>query len=342
MKKTIKVKVVDFWDTCDTNTLLFIRLLKKHYNVVISDNPDFVFYSCFGNEFEKYKNSVKIFWTGENVLPDFNSCDYAIGFDFIDFGERYFQYNIFMGRVSKDINDRSAVTDDFAKRRFCNFIYSNTNSGEGALLRQEFCKKLMEYKHIDCPGIVLHNMDAKELETLAGNWVDTKRNFLKKYKFTIAFENSCSNGYTTEKLFHPLESFSVPIYYGNPLIVKDINPKSFINCNDYNNDFDAITERIKYLDTHDDEYLAMLKEQPMLSNFDFNRDKKLEKWLCNIIEKGNKPYNKDPRGWSVSSKQYKKENERNTKTYKKYFYLTLIFSFLFLLSFLLLLFSYMK
>lgn len=117
---------------------------------------------------------------------------------------------------------------------------------------------------------------------------------MKKYKFTIAFENSSSNGYTTEKLYQPLQSFSVPIYWGNPLVVRDFNPKAFINCNDFDNDFDAVIERVKELDNDPDKYLAMLREKPMQPNFDFEQGKKFEKWLLGIVEKGNKPFNKDP------------------------------------------------
>ena len=169
-------------------------------------------------------------------------------------------------------------------------------------MRQEFCKKLMEYKPIDCPGKVLNNMNAEdELAPRNGDWWHSKLEFLKKYKFTIAFENSRSDGYTTEKLLQPLQSFSVPIYWGNALVTRDFNPKAFINCNDYDNDFGAVIERIKELDNDPDKYLAMLRENPMQPDYDFEQRKKYEKWLLNIIEKGNKPFNKDPRHWSDRS-----------------------------------------
>ena len=259
-----------------------------------------MFYSCFGTEHLKYKNGVKIFFTGENVLPNFNECDYATGFDYIDFGGRYFHKT---GALpNKTICNRSEVDESYFNRKFCNFIYSNPTSGEGALLRQEFCKKLMEYKHVDCPGKVLNNMTAEDLEPRNGDWAKSKREFLKKYKFTIAFENSKSNGYTTEKLGDPFMAFSIPIYWGNPLVTKDFNPKAFINCNDYDNDFDAVIERIKELDNDPDKYLAMLRENPMQPDFDFDQNKKFEQWLINIIEKGNEPFNKDPRGWGTVAK----------------------------------------
>ncbi len=55
-------------------------------------------------------------------------------------------------------------------------------------------------------------------------------------------------GYTTEKLFDCFKAGTVPIYWGNPEITRDVNPKAFINCNDYENDFDAVIERVKEID----------------------------------------------------------------------------------------------
>lgn len=311
-KKTIKVNFCGTYSSFNKTRNPWINALSKYYNVDLSEHPDFLFYSCFSAEHLDYKDCVKIFFTGENVIPNFNECDYASGFDYIDFGDRYFRK--LFSYPSPKINDRTQCTDDFFNRRFCNFIYSNATSGEGATLRQKFCKKLMAYKHVDCPGKVLNNMTDDELAPRDGDWAKSKLEFLKKYKFTVAFENSCSNGYTTEKLLQPLQSFSIPIYYGNPLVTKDFNPKAFINCNDYDNDFEAVIERVKELDSDPDKYLAMLRESPMQPDFDFDRQKKYEQWLVNIIEKGNKPFNKDPRDWqgrplANTIKQLKKENE---------------------------------
>ena len=294
-KKKIKIDFCDFWGGFNKANNRFYNILKKYYDIENSDKPDFLFYSCFGSEHLNYQNCVKIFTTGENVIPNFNECDYATGFDYIDFEGRYFRKNIEEPNVS--IQDRSAISDDMFDRKFCNFIYSNATSGEGAVLRQEFCKKLMEYKHVDCPGKILNNMSADDLAPRYGDWWWSKINFLKKYKFTIAFENSSSNGYTTEKLFQPFQSFSIPIYWGNPLVTRDFNPKAFINCNDYDNDLDAVIERVKEIDNNPDLYLAMLRESPMQPDFDFDQGQKFEQWIINIIEKGNKPFNKDPRDW---------------------------------------------
>ena len=61
---------------------------------ILSNNPDYLFYSGFGYEHLKY-NCIRIFFTGECITPDFNECDYAIGFDRLDFGDRYLRFPLF-------------------------------------------------------------------------------------------------------------------------------------------------------------------------------------------------------------------------------------------------------
>ena len=255
-----------------------------------SEQPDFLFCSCFGSDHKKYTGCVKIFDTSENMLPDFNLYDYGAGFDYLEFGDRYFHKNYYY--PNQEIQNRQFVSKDMSQRRFCNFIYSNDKNGEGAELRKLFCQKLMHYKHVDCPGQVLNNMTATDLEPRNGKWEKSKIDFLKKYKFTIAFENSSSDGYTTEKLYHPFMAGSIPIYWGNPKVTCDFNPKAFINCHDYNNDWDAVIQKVIELDNDPDAYLKMLAEPPFRPNFE--RKEQFEKWLIHIIEKGNHPYTKDP------------------------------------------------
>ena len=79
--KTIKIYFVDFWDGFDPNNNFFTRLLSVKYDLVIDPvSPDYVFYSCFSFNIYKYPNAVKIYFTGENDVPDFNLADYALGF----------------------------------------------------------------------------------------------------------------------------------------------------------------------------------------------------------------------------------------------------------------------
>lgn len=285
--KNIYINFCDFYNKFNKQNNNFIKILRKHYRVEISDQPEFLFYSCFGNKFKNFDNCIKIFYTGENVRPDFNDCDYAIGFDYITFENRYFRQSRFVTHPAFNCSD-----EELLSRKFCNFIYSNSSVGEGAAIRQDFCKKLMQYKHIDCPGKVLNNMrDA--IEPRNGNWIAGKLDFIKRYKFTIAFENSSSPGYVTEKLMHPLQVNSVPIYWGDPVVTREFNPGAFVNSHDFV-DFDEVIEFVEYLDTHDDAYLNMLRQPPMQADYDPS-EHDLEKFLRHIIEHGT-PQAKDSRG----------------------------------------------
>lgn len=287
--KKIKINFCDFYSEFDKKSSFLYKILQKFYIVEISEQPDYLFYSVFGIEHTKYNNCVKIFYTGENIIPDFNECDYAIGFNDITFEDRYIRY---LCNYNSDLT-RKNISKELINRNFCNFIYSNGSMGEGAKLRQDFFTKLSKYKHIDAPGKICNNMIAKELEPRFGDWYKSKTEFLKKYKFTIAFENSQTNGYVTEKFFQPIQANSIPIYWGALDISKDFNTKAFINCNDYKN-FDEVIEKIEYLDNNDEAYLAMLKEPIEKENSRLkNQDEKLEKFLINIIKKGNKPFDKD-------------------------------------------------
>lgn len=140
--ETIRVKTVDFSSTGDGNQDNFIvDLLRKRYHVVISDNPDFLIYSMWGDKHLEY-DCTKIFYTGEPVSPDFNECDYAIGFDPLQFGARYLRLPLFAMEITPDIQDRSRFVDvSFSDKRFCNFIYSNEFTGEGGIPQKRILQK---------------------------------------------------------------------------------------------------------------------------------------------------------------------------------------------------------
>ena len=59
--KAIKVRFTDMADGKSTGEgTAILRILQKHYCVEISDNPDYIFYSCYGYDFVKY-NCIRIY-----------------------------------------------------------------------------------------------------------------------------------------------------------------------------------------------------------------------------------------------------------------------------------------
>ena len=286
--KKVKINFCDQWDGFVPTESDEFHMLQKHYEVELSNSPDFVF--CGSNlkwECMKY-DCVRILITNENRIPDFNVYDFGASSSYLDFGERYFRKPV--NFVSRKILNRSTDVT-LVHRKFCNFIYNNQRF-PGTKIRNDFCLALQAYKPVDCPGRVLHNIDCPDLEPRNGNWKNSKQQFLTKYKFTIAFENSSSPGYTTEKLVQPMYALSIPIYWGNPIVSKEFNTKAFINCADYDNDFSRVIERVKELDNDDEQYLEMISQCPVVDDFDFDLRDKYDAWLCHIIDRGNIPFDK--------------------------------------------------
>ena len=288
--KRIKIQKADFY-----NGLYVKKIetpLKKYYEIEYSDQPDFLFYSVYGSGIDHYRfdNCVKIFWGCEGVIPDFNECDYAFGSYPMNIGERYLE--IPYEAIPRTIQNREEYRHmDISNRKFCNFLYSNASLGNGALLRQEFCKELMKYKRVDCPGKVLNNM-TDAIEPREGNWHAGKMDFIGQYKFTIAFENCGMPGMITEKLIDAFRVGSVPIYWGDEKVAMRFNTKAFINCHDYSS-WEEVIERVKELDQDDRKYREMLCEKPMLPEYDVNYDERIEAFLCDIVERGNAPFEKN-------------------------------------------------
>ncbi|MCF2626455.1 hypothetical protein I6E36_00025 [Fusobacterium mortiferum] len=290
--KKIRINFCDFWPNFNYIESDFYKILSQKYQVEISDNPEFLFYSVFGNNHLEYE-CIKIFYTGENVIPDFNLCDYGIGYAHLNFDDRYLRFPIFrIYGYEKFLKIALNIHKETIKKRkkFCNFIYSNNKADKE---KEEFYKLLSQYKKIDSGGRYLNNI---------GEPVKDKFLFQQQYKFSIAFENTSSKGYTTEKLIEAKAAGTIPIYWGNPEIAKEFNTKSFINCHEYEN-FDEVIEVIKKIDNDDELYLKYLNEPFSLEGFDLEK-KELSDFLYNIIEKKQilRSIDKTSKGFSNYSK----------------------------------------
>ena len=257
----IPIKIVDNCRSVAPTESFLYNKLKRHFNVELSDDPHYLFYSVFGNENtqQKYDRCVKIWFTGENFRPDFTKCDYALSFDYLENESRhlrlplYLHYTGAQGSLVKRA-DFDALSALRSKARFCNFVYSN---GQAAT-RIKFFKLLSEYKQVDSGGSVHNNI---------GYRVSNKPSFLSNYKFTISFENARYPGYTTEKIVEPMLANSVPIYWGNHRVGEEFNVRSFVNCHNYKT-FEDVVDEIIRLDQDDGRYLAKMKEPWLIGNVD--------------------------------------------------------------------------
>jgi len=264
MKKKIKIDFTDFWVGFAKTDNYFYNLLKEEFDVEISNNPDYLFFSLFGQNHQRY-NCKKIFYTGENIAPPLGYCDYSFSFDYLEDNRNYRlpHYLLYDGYYELAIEKQ--IDESLAKRKFCNFVVSNGD----CQVRNDFFTKLSKYKKIDSGGRFANNI---------GYAVTDKRKFQSEYKFSIAFENNAyrpqHSGYTTEKIMEPMTVNSIPLYWGNPDIGREFNTESFINFYDFYSEDDMIDYIIE-LDKDDSRYLKMLNK-PWFEEYKIPDNNKIE------------------------------------------------------------------
>lgn len=285
--KKIKVKILGHpLDDTFGYSYFILTILKKYYEVEISENPDYLFYHDSTYE-HAYYDCIKIFYTGENISPNFNQCDYAISYDYISFEDRHYRMPMYLVRTFYNRDELKIAGENYlykqklftkedllSKTEFCSFVYSNYR---GEKERSEMFFALNSYKKVNAGGAYLNNLQNSKK-------VANKLEFEMKHKFSIAFENSSRSGYTTEKLMSSIAANTIPIYWGNPTIGKEFNTMRFINCHDYKS-FDEVVEKIKEIDSNDEMYLRIINEPFSVPGYDFKLVQDgLEHYLKQIID----------------------------------------------------------
>ncbi|WP_104687422.1 glycosyltransferase family 10 domain-containing protein [Helicobacter acinonychis] len=289
-KPPLNIAIANGWGGTkgfEASVLYFI--LSWRYKIALHENPnkpaDLVFSNPLGQarKILSYQNTKRVFYTGENEVPNFNLFDYAIGFDGLDFKERYLRMPLYYASLhdkAQSVNDTTAPytlksdslyalkkpahcfkedhpklcsvvkgeSDPF-KRGFASFVAGNAN----APMRNAFCEALNSVEPVTGGGAVKNTL---------GYNVTNKSEFLSQYKFNLCFENAQGYGYVTEKIIDAYFSHTIPIYWGSPSVAQDFNPKSFVNVHDFK-DFDGAIDYIRYLHTHENAYLDMLYENPL-------------------------------------------------------------------------------
>jgi hypothetical protein len=229
LKKKIRIGIARFWAGATASDIVDTVLpdLKPFFDFEPSASPQVVLYGPYGGELPKGTYS-KIFIGCENVRPIMAECDWAFGVLHED-NVRHPRYM----RLQRWGDDSHLVQQDKnwaellqAKTRFCAFLYANP-----CPYREAFFRALSRYKRVDAPGRSMNNMAGIDPVPGQIDW-KAKVEFLRAYKFVVAFENSSAPGYNTEKLTHAIEADSMPIYWGDPEIGRSFNTGRFINAHD--------------------------------------------------------------------------------------------------------------
>ena len=265
---SIKIGFADFWDGFQHNNNFFLDLFTEMYDDVQhvpAQQANIVIYSCFGQTHHQIDRSscTKIFYTGENIRPNYSECDYSFSFDFDEYDGKNIRIPLWMLQIDwfnkityknpnyvlpfGDINDNSYIKTP--KSKFCAAIFNNPEKQ-----RVEAYQKLNNYKKVDGYGKPFSNWFYGE---------EVKYRILAHYKFSLCFENSSYPGYYTEKLFHAKTAGTVPIYWSDKQVDRDFNPKSYIHLADFNS-IDDLVKHIDEVDNNDDLY-NQYHQQPLFT-----------------------------------------------------------------------------
>jgi GR25 family glycosyltransferase involved in LPS biosynthesis len=269
------VAFTDWWNeeygggVFDPENNFFIDVLLSDYNINVvqpENNPDILFYSVFGDNHKRVESKRKIFYSGESISQR-HDADYNITFD--ENSNRNVRIPFWVCQINDKLIGDKLINDNLQKKngsfqipkksKFCSIICQiDSQHGE----RGEIVNKLSKYKPVDCGGKFLNNLGYL---VDRGTKSSGKISHNNDYKFVIAFENKKYPGYVSEKIYDAYKSQSIPIYWGTPDVVKDFNPTTFINANDFNS-FDELADFVVKVD-NDDELYASFFKAPVFSNY---------------------------------------------------------------------------
>ena len=255
---TVSITFQCFWpgfNPFDNEILNLFRVITTRLGfdlTVCNDNADILIFSCFGNlDPSLICSSTSIFYTGENIHPNYEHADYSLSFDYQSYCGRNLYCPLWLLRQYP-------------------FGVTNTDYEpyEPSLLLKVRCKE----KQIDNRvAVVANNYTPMRLTAIqhlrnAGftvdlygshtNPVSDKIQTLNMYTMSLCFENSYRPGYVTEKLFDAFVSGTYPLYWGG-VDFQHFSTTSFFN-------FDPIENLSSQINRLKDELPKLIETQTPL------------------------------------------------------------------------------
>jgi hypothetical protein len=267
----IKLAFSDFWQypfPFEPENNFFVHALRhalEGIEVVDPSACDVLIYGPFGDSHRKHRDCLKIFYTGENLPPDYSCCHYALTFNPDPCGGRNLRLPLWYHYIDwfnvksygsphwliplKLLNGSERFSGQIAER-FCAIVY-----GKPVRSRKLAIKAFDQYKHVDVYG------KAKRATPLPDGEL-AKLQALSGYRFSLCYENSISEGYHTEKLLHGKVAGGIPIYYGHSSVAADFNPECCIHAASM--PLAELVELVRRIDQSPAAY-RQLVEQPLFS-----------------------------------------------------------------------------
>ena len=244
----------------------FKSLLTPHFDIVWEEPSEFVIYGHIGHS-HRLQNGVKIFWTNEIYGPDWNECDYAILPKLIDDERAYYlPIYAFDQMVRQMLRKTTPDPGEIRKTKphFCSLLCAYADQTTQA--RVDFFHILNRHKKVDSAGPALNNTGFRIPKEGGGlGRYQHKINWIRNYRFNIAFENRRLPGWTTEKLVDPLHVHTIPIHWGDPRTKEFFNPQSFISAHDFKS-LKELADYVLLVDNSPELYARYVQASPFFGN----------------------------------------------------------------------------
>jgi len=259
MKPTVSLGYCDLHEGGRT---FFTQLLSPHFHLRWDDPAEFVIYGHISHQ-HRLQNGVKIYWSQELYGPNWKECDYAIIPHKVNDPRAYYlPIYAFDQQIEPMIRQSPAdpATIRASKPHFCSLLcaYADRTTGR----RQDFFQRLNRRRKVDSAGPALNNTGFRIPKE---DRYRRKVEWIRNYRFNIAFENRYRAGWTTEKLVDPLHVHTIPIHWGDPRVKEDFNPESFICADDFTS-LDELAEYVLHVDTNPDLYARYVQAPPFRDN----------------------------------------------------------------------------
>ena len=253
----IRLAFSDHYRGFDPESCALVSSLRRRMTVACvgrDEMPDALVYGDFGESHWSFAGK-KVYLTGENMLPDFGQCDLALTPVEIAGEPRAVRYPYYAQVIREPEALLGTMAEEevaaaLARGSFCSFVVSNPRCPE----RNRAFKALHRLRTVSSGGGLFNNL---------GHRIADKASFIRAFRFDIAFENSASPGYVTEKLVEPLMAGCIPIYWGAPDVTRDFNPARFVHAREFPS-WDALAAHVVRLDG-DPEARRRILRQPIFN-----------------------------------------------------------------------------
>ena len=228
-KAVLAVRFTDLWKNFHPERFFLLSILGDRWDIRPDDDANLLIYGPYGSKHREHRGT-KLLISGEPWQFAREACDFSISWHWIDEPSHLRVPNGFwyLFEVGDEALDRRTFRAWVDRPNFCNFIYANGEPPE----RRAFFEILSRRRFVHSPGSVDTNT-----EPISGrhdiDWRGSKIAYQRQFRFSIAFENSSHEWYTTEKIVDALLGGTIPIYWGNPRVSTDVNPSTFVNAHDF-------------------------------------------------------------------------------------------------------------